>query len=74
MMTILLLVHHYRFNYITLNIKQFNEYQSFNDRKALHLDGSSAFLHLRTFEAQNIGAANTESTMKEKKPLIYKDF
>ena len=46
---------------------QFNEYRSFNGRKALHLEGESAFLHFRTSEAKDIGTEQTEMHHKNKK-------
>ena len=37
--------------------------------KALHLDGSSAFLHFGASEAQDIGTANSEMHHENKKAL-----
>ena len=55
--------------HIYVNNWRFNEYQSFNDRKALHLDGSSAFLHFEASEAQDIGTTHIEMHHEREKAL-----
>ena len=49
--------------------KWFNEYESFDDRKELHINGSSTFLHFKASEAQDIGTAYTEMHHKREKAL-----